>query len=228
ILVAGSTLVATSEHAILFMEFTLGANSTLLLLDNRIEGNRYAVYFPVAVVVDGGGIIVNGNVLSTTDNRCRMGSAVCLHAVDVRNGGYFDIENNTMRAAIGIELFLHATVSSAGLLRVADCTFVGRKESFDSTLVFLDGSVTLEGGAQWRVEGNKVSAASVIGVTKSWHKMRLSGSSTTVVLSNNRQVDDSYSFADLALPSMVKKPPRGSWLGATCRAMRRCRTPVCF
>ncbi|EKF98718.1 dispersed gene family protein 1 (DGF-1), putative, partial [Trypanosoma cruzi] len=150
ILVAGSTLVATSEHAILFMEFTFGANSTLLLLDNRIEGNRYAVYFPVAVVVDGGGIIVKGNVLMTTDNRCRMGSAVCLHAVDVRNGGYFDIENNTMRAAIGIELFLHATVSSAGLLRVADCTFVGRKESFDSTLVFLDGSVTLEGGAQWR------------------------------------------------------------------------------
>ncbi|EKG07906.1 dispersed gene family protein 1 (DGF-1), putative, partial [Trypanosoma cruzi] len=28
ILVAGSTLVATSEHAILFMEFTFGANST--------------------------------------------------------------------------------------------------------------------------------------------------------------------------------------------------------
>ncbi|EKF98966.1 dispersed gene family protein 1 (DGF-1), putative, partial [Trypanosoma cruzi] len=107
ILVAGSTLVATSEHAILFVDFTFGANSTLLLLDNRIEGNRYAVYFPVAVVVDGGGIIVKGNVLMTTDNRCRMGSAVCLHAVDVRNGGYFDIENNTMRAAIGIELFLH-------------------------------------------------------------------------------------------------------------------------
>ncbi|EAN88874.1 dispersed gene family protein 1 (DGF-1), putative, partial [Trypanosoma cruzi] len=207
ILVVGSATVTTSYYAILFLEFTLGANSTLLLLDNRIEGNRYAVYFPVAVVVDGGGIIVKGNVLMTTDNRRRMGSAVCLHAVDVRNGGYFDIENNTMRAAIGIELFLHATVSSAGLLRVADCTFVGRKESFDSTLVFLDGSVTLEGGAQWRVEGNKVSAASLLSMPLSKHKMRLSGSSTTVVLSNNRQVDDSYSFADLALPSMVKKPP---------------------
>ncbi|PWU85573.1 dispersed gene family protein 1 (DGF-1) [Trypanosoma cruzi] len=207
ILVAGSTLVATSEHAILFMDFTFGANSTLLLLDNRIEGNRYAVYFPVAVVVDGGGIIVKGNVLMTTDNRCRMGSAVCLHAVDVRNGGYFDIENNTMIAVNGIYFYGDTTVGSAGLLRVADCTFIGGKESFDSTLVFLDGSVTLEGGAQWRVEGNKVSAASVIGVTKSWHKMRLSGSGTTVVLVHNRQVDDSYSFADLALPSMVKKPP---------------------
>ncbi|EKG00497.1 dispersed gene family protein 1 (DGF-1), putative [Trypanosoma cruzi] len=44
ILVVGSTLMTRSEHAILFMEFTFGANSTLLLIDNRIEGNRYAIY----------------------------------------------------------------------------------------------------------------------------------------------------------------------------------------
>ncbi|EAN86937.1 dispersed gene family protein 1 (DGF-1) [Trypanosoma cruzi] len=205
ILVVGSAIVTASYYAILFLEFTLGANSTLLLLDNRIEGNRYAVYF-INGVVDGGGIIVKGNMLLTMEDE-GVESSVYAYAVDVRNGGYFDIENNTMRAAIGIELFLHATVSSAGLLRVADCTFVGRKESFDSTLVFLDGSVTLEGGAQWRVEGNNVSAASVLSMPLPTHKICLSGSSTTVVLSNNRQVDDSYSFADLALPSMVKKPP---------------------
>ncbi|RNC50924.1 dispersed gene family protein 1 (DGF-1), partial [Trypanosoma cruzi] len=56
ILVAGSTIVTTSDHAILFVKFTLSANMTLLLLDNYIEANRYAVCFINAVVIDGGGI----------------------------------------------------------------------------------------------------------------------------------------------------------------------------
>ncbi|RNC41767.1 dispersed gene family protein 1 (DGF-1), partial [Trypanosoma cruzi] len=208
ILVAGSTLVTESDHAIAFSEFSLGACSALLLLDNYIEGDIYAVYFTIAVVVDGGGIIVKGNTLSTIENN-GVESSVCVYAVDVKNGGYIDVENNTMRAANGIYLFGDTTVSSAGLLRVADCTFVGRKESFDSTLLYLDGSVTVEGGAQWRVEGNNVSAASVIGMPNSKHKMRLSGSSTTVVLSNNRQVDNSYSFAKLLpLSTIVTLPAR--------------------
>ncbi|RNC36364.1 dispersed gene family protein 1 (DGF-1), partial [Trypanosoma cruzi] len=206
ILVAGSVLVTTSDHAILFLRFSLGANSTLLLLDNRIEANVHSIYF-FSVVFDGRGIIVKGNALRATDNKYRMGSAVYFHAVDVRNGGYFDIEKNTMRAAIGVELFSHATVRSAGLLRVADCTFAGSTRVVNSRLLYLDGSLTLEGGAQWRVEGNNVDAASVLCMPYSWHKIQLSGSGTTVTLAHNRQVDDSYSFADLALPSMIKKPP---------------------
>ncbi|EKG04379.1 dispersed gene family protein 1 (DGF-1), putative, partial [Trypanosoma cruzi] len=43
-LVAGSTLVTKSVHAVAFYLPSLGANSTLLLLDNYIEGNRYAVH----------------------------------------------------------------------------------------------------------------------------------------------------------------------------------------
>ncbi|EKG06941.1 dispersed gene family protein 1 (DGF-1), putative, partial [Trypanosoma cruzi] len=114
-----------------------------------------------------------------------------------------------MIAVSGIYFYGDTTVRSAGLLRVADCNFIGGKESFDSTLVFLDGSVTLEGGAQWRVEGNKMGAASVIGVTKSWHKIFLSGSSTTVVLVHNRRVDSSKVFAKL-LPwgTIVTSPAR--------------------
>ncbi|EKG06802.1 dispersed gene family protein 1 (DGF-1), putative [Trypanosoma cruzi] len=117
ILVAGSTLVATSEHAILFMEFTFGANSTLLLIENYIEANRYAIYFFISfVVVDGGGIIVKGNTLSTTEEDDRMESCVCVNAVDVRNGGYIDVENNTMIAVSGIYFYGDTTVGSAGLL----------------------------------------------------------------------------------------------------------------
>ncbi|RNC35727.1 dispersed gene family protein 1 (DGF-1) [Trypanosoma cruzi] len=207
ILVVGSTLVTTSSYAIRFPRFTFGENTTLLLLGNRIEGNTYAVYSPDAVVVDGGGIIVKGNTLRSKKRDYRSASAVCFPAVDVRNVGYIDVENNTMSAVNGIYLFWDTTVSSAGLLRVADCTFVGRKESFDSTLVFLDGSVTLEGGAQWRVEGNNVSAASVIGMPNSKHKICLSGSGTTVVLSNNRQVDSSVSFAKLLPPNTIVTSP---------------------
>ncbi|EAN80703.1 dispersed gene family protein 1 (DGF-1), putative, partial [Trypanosoma cruzi] len=162
ILVVGSTIVTTSGHAILFVKFTLSANMTLLLLDDYIEGNCYAVYFSVAVVVDGGGIIVKGNTLSATKDDDGVESSVCVYAVDVKNGGYFDVENNTMSAVNGVILFGDTTVSSAGLLRVADCTFFGGTEIFDPALVYLSGSVTLEGGAQWRVEGNSVGAASVL------------------------------------------------------------------
>ncbi|EKF26212.1 dispersed gene family protein 1 (DGF-1), putative, partial [Trypanosoma cruzi marinkellei] len=189
-------LVTTSDHAILFVECTLGANLTLLLLDNYIEGNRYAVYFFTGVV-DGGGIIVKGNALSTTEEDEGVESAVRVYAVDVRNGGYFDVENNTMSAVSAIYLYGGTTVSSAGLLRVADCTFVGSTDFFDSSLVYLDSSVTLLGGAQLRVEGNSVSTASVLVMTSAQHKIELSGSGTAVVLAHNRQVDDSYSFADL-------------------------------
>ncbi|PWU86303.1 dispersed gene family protein 1 (DGF-1) [Trypanosoma cruzi] len=197
ILVVGSTLVTTSRHAILFVKFTLSAKMTLLLLDNYIEGNRYAVYFINDVVVDGGGIIVKGNTLSTTKDDDGVESSVCVNAVAVKNGGYIDVENNTMSSAIGVILSGDITVSSAGLLRVADCTFVGGTEFFDPALVYLSGSVTLEGGAQWRVEGNSVGAASVLSIQYFWQRIYLSGSGTTVALANNRQVEGSALFAKL-------------------------------
>ncbi|PWU98262.1 dispersed gene family protein 1 (DGF-1) [Trypanosoma cruzi] len=209
ILVAGSTIVTTSGHAILFVEFTLSANMTLLLLDNYIEGNCYAVYFSVAVVVDGGGIIVKGNTLSATKDDDGVESSVCVYAVDVKNGGYFDVENNTMSAVNGVILFGDTTVSSAGLLRVADCTFFGRTEVFDPALVYLSGSVTLEGGAQWRVECNSVGAASVLTIPYTQYKIQLSSSGTTVALAHNRQVGGNTVFAKL-FPSntIVELPAR--------------------
>ncbi|EKF32765.1 dispersed gene family protein 1 (DGF-1), putative, partial [Trypanosoma cruzi marinkellei] len=148
ILVVGSTLVTTSSYAIHFPRFTFGENTTLLLLDNYIEGNIYAVYFPVAVAVDGGGILVKGNTLRVTGVFNGVESAVCVHAV-VRNGGYIDVENNTMSAVQGVILYGDTTVSSAGLLRVADCIFFESTGEFESALVCLYGSVNLLSGAQW-------------------------------------------------------------------------------
>ncbi|KAF5216986.1 hypothetical protein ECC02_010201 [Trypanosoma cruzi] len=206
ILVAGSTLVTTWSHAIAFPEFSFGATSTLLLLDNCIEGNRYALHFPVVVVVDGGGIIVKGNVLRTAGNNGAE-SAICVHAVDVKNGGYFDVENNAMRAVVGVWFVKMATVSTAGLLRVADCTFIGKTEFFDPALVYLSNSLTLQGGAQWRVEGNNVSSASVLSMPRSQQKIKLSGSGTTVVLAHNRQVEGSAVFAKLLPPNTIVASP---------------------
>ncbi|EKF30829.1 dispersed gene family protein 1 (DGF-1), putative, partial [Trypanosoma cruzi marinkellei] len=188
ILVAGSALVTTWSHAIFFVNFYPSSNLTLLLLENHIEGKSYAVHFSIAVV-DGGGIIVKGNTLSTREDDDGVEASVCVNAVDVRNGGYFDMENNTMRAANGVYLLRDTTVRSAGLLRVADCTFIGRKKGLNSALLYLSGSVTLEGGAQWRVTGNNVSAASVLTIPYSKHSIELSGSGTTVALAHNRQVD---------------------------------------
>ncbi|RNC33375.1 dispersed gene family protein 1 (DGF-1), partial [Trypanosoma cruzi] len=206
ILVAGSTLVTTWSYAIAFPEFSFDATSTLLLLDNRIEGNRYALHFPVVVVVDGGGIIVKGNVLRTAGNNGAE-LAICVHAVDVKNGGYFDVENNAMRAVVGVWFVKMATVSTAGLLRVADCTFIGKKYFFDPALVYLSNSLILQGGAQWRVEGNNVSAASVLIISHPQQKIKLSGSGTTVVLAHNRQVEGSAVFAKLLPPNTILASP---------------------
>ncbi|EKF27360.1 dispersed gene family protein 1 (DGF-1), putative, partial [Trypanosoma cruzi marinkellei] len=191
ILVAGSTLVTTLVHAIAFLGLTVGANSTLCLLDNRIAGNRYAIYLPNNVVVDGGGIIVKGNTLGAEEEIEGMESSVYVYAVDVRNGGYFGVDNNTMIALNGIYFYEGTTVSSAGLLRVADCTFVGISVILDSALVYFDGSVTLEGGAQWRVEGNNVSTASVLSMPYFRYKIKLLGSGSTVAIVHNRQLDSS-------------------------------------
>ncbi|EKG08200.1 dispersed gene family protein 1 (DGF-1), putative, partial [Trypanosoma cruzi] len=117
-----------------------------------------------------------------------MEASVYFCAVDLKNGSYLDVENNAMSAANGVHFFGDTAVGSSGLLRVADCTFVGGTEIFDSALVYLSGSVTLEGGAQWRVEGNNVGAASVLTILYPQYKIQLSGSGTTVVLSHNRQV----------------------------------------
>ncbi|RNC40589.1 dispersed gene family protein 1 (DGF-1), partial [Trypanosoma cruzi] len=205
LLVVGSTLVMTSGHAIQFQRFSLGANSTLLLLDNNIEGSNYAVRLS-SVFVDGGGIIVKGNTLRGAEE-FPLESAVLFAPAVLKNGGYIDVENNTMSAVSGIYFYGDTTVSSAGLLRVADCTFFGITLFFEPALVQLSGSVTVEGGAQWRVEGNSVSAASVMGMPNSLCKMKLLGGGTTVVLSNNRQVDDSYSFAKLLPRSTIVTSP---------------------
>ncbi|PWV01920.1 dispersed gene family protein 1 (DGF-1) [Trypanosoma cruzi] len=207
ILVVGSTLVTTSSHAILFVDFYPGTISSLLLIKNTIEGNWYAVYFSSAVFVDGGGIIVKGNTLSTMEDDDGVESSVCINAVDLRNGGHFDIEDNTMSSVNGVILFGDTTVRSAGLLRVADCAFVGRTEIFDSALVYVSGSVTLEGGAQWRVEGNNVGAASVLTILYPQYKIQLSGSGTTVALANNRQVGGNTVFAMLLPPNTIVELP---------------------
>ncbi|EKF31840.1 dispersed gene family protein 1 (DGF-1), putative, partial [Trypanosoma cruzi marinkellei] len=112
-----------------------------------------------------------------------------------------------MRAVSGIFLNGGMTVSSAGLLRVADCNFVGSTEFADSSMVYLAGPLTLQGGAQWRVEGNSVSTASVLSITDALQEIELSGSGTTVALANNLQVDHSYSFADLDESNMVVASP---------------------
>ncbi|KAF5215611.1 hypothetical protein ECC02_011685 [Trypanosoma cruzi] len=206
ILVVGSTFVTTSGHAIAFLEFFPGKNSTLQLLDNSIEGNSYAVYFSDAVVFDGGGIVVKGNTLRTIEND-GVESSVYAYAVDVNNGGYFDLENNTMSAANGLYLNGDTTVSSAGLLRVADCNFVGRKRFLNSALLYLDGFVTLQGGARWRVEGNNMRAASLIGMPNSLYEIQLSGSGTTVALARNRQLDSRIPFVNYFLVSIVVMLP---------------------
>ncbi|KAF8285803.1 putative dispersed gene family protein 1 (DGF-1) [Trypanosoma cruzi] len=208
ILVAGSKLVSTSSHAIQFPRFTLGKNSTLLLLDNNMEGESSAVYFPVAVVVDGGGIIIKGNMLKSTRKGYGSASAVYYNDIDVKNGGYIDVENNTISAAIGIHFQFLVSVSSAGLLRVADCTFTDNTEAFNSALFYLYGSVILQGGAQWRVEGNNVSAASVFIIPSFWYTIKLSGSGTTVVLAHNRQADSSKTFAKFPGKTFVTSPAR--------------------
>ncbi|RNC52659.1 dispersed gene family protein 1 (DGF-1), partial [Trypanosoma cruzi] len=185
ILEVGSTLVTTSSYAILFVKFFLGVNSTLLLLDNNLEGSICALYISNAAV-DGGGVIVKGNTLRATRDDDGVESSVYAHAIDVRNGGYLDVENNTMSAVNGFYFHGDTTVSTAGLLRVANCTFIGSTKVSTSALSYLYGSVTLEGGAQWRVEGNSVSAASLLNIPHFQHKIQLSGSGTTVMLAHNR------------------------------------------
>ncbi|EKF27491.1 dispersed gene family protein 1 (DGF-1), putative, partial [Trypanosoma cruzi marinkellei] len=207
ILVAGSTLVTTLSSAIHFLRSTFGENTKLLLLDNYIEGDIYAVYLSVVALVDGGGIIVKGNTLRTKKKDEKLSSALLVETVDVGKGGYFDVENNTMSAVNGIYLFEVTTLRSAGLLRVANCTFVGRAEGFDSTLVFLEGSVTLQGGAQWRVEGNSVTAFSIISIARPQDSIELLCSGTTVVLAHNRQLEGSAFFADLALSNTIVVSP---------------------
>ncbi|EKF27348.1 dispersed gene family protein 1 (DGF-1), putative, partial [Trypanosoma cruzi marinkellei] len=118
ILVAGSTLVTTSSSAIHFLRSTFGENTKLLLLDNYIEGDIYAVYLSVVALVDGGGIIVKGNTLRTKKKDDKSPSALLVETVDVGKGSYFDVENNTMSAVNGIYLFEVTTLRSAGLLRV--------------------------------------------------------------------------------------------------------------
>ncbi|EKF26500.1 dispersed gene family protein 1 (DGF-1), putative, partial [Trypanosoma cruzi marinkellei] len=88
-----------------------------------------------------------------------------------------------------------------------NCTFVGRAEGFKSTLVFLEGSVTLQGGAQWRVEGNSVTAFSIISIARPQDSIEILCSGTTVVLAHNRQLEGSAFFADLALSNTIVVPP---------------------
>ncbi|KAF8281573.1 putative dispersed gene family protein 1 (DGF-1) [Trypanosoma cruzi] len=206
ILVVGSTLVTMSSYAILFLKVFFGVSSMLLLLDNYIEGSNCAVYFSI-VVVDGGGIIVKGNTLRVTEEDHGVESSVCVYAVDVRNGGYFDVENNTMRAVNGFYFYEGTTVSSAGLLRVADCTFIGKTEFFDPAVVYLSNSLILQGGAQWRVEGNSVGAASVLTIPHSGLKLQLSGSGTTVALANNRQAGSKAFFTNFFPSSIIVTSP---------------------
>ncbi|RNC31866.1 dispersed gene family protein 1 (DGF-1), partial [Trypanosoma cruzi] len=61
--------------------------------------------------------------------------------------------------------------------------------------------------AQWRVTGNNVSAASIIGMPNSLYKVKLLGNGTTVVLSNNRQVDSSKAFAKILPRSTIVTSP---------------------
>ncbi|RNE97254.1 dispersed gene family protein 1 (DGF-1), partial [Trypanosoma rangeli] len=209
ILLAGSAILATPYHAVYFPTLSLGVNSTLLLLGNRIKASNYAVYFPRELVIDGGGVVMKGNTLRVTDKSAKESSAVYVHALGVKNGGYFDVENNTMSAVQGLYIRLELAVSSTGLLRVADCTFVGSAYASYTSLLYVSSTrFNLESGGQLRLEDNNVSTASVFSVANAWSPLRLSGSGTTVVFARNRQADASKSFVggDLSFTVMVTSP----------------------
>ncbi|RNF19836.1 dispersed gene family protein 1 (DGF-1) [Trypanosoma conorhini] len=198
VLLAGSAILATADHAIYFQGFYLGVNSTLLLLDNQIEASTYVLYSPMGLALDGSGLIVKGNTLRARDKGASAASAVYADSFDVKNGGHFDVENNTISAARGIYVYSGLTVSSAGLLRVADCAFVGNAGDSDSSLFYLFDDIVLQGGGQLRVEDNNVRAAAVLRLPGSGPGFRLSGSGTTVAFARNRQADASKPFAEAA------------------------------
>ncbi|EKF30611.1 dispersed gene family protein 1 (DGF-1), putative, partial [Trypanosoma cruzi marinkellei] len=112
-----------------------------------------------------------------------------------------------MSSVNGVILLGATTVSSAGLLRVAECIFVGSTKFLSSALLYFSGSVALEGGAQWRVEGNSVAVASVLNIPYSWQKIQLSGSGTTVALAHNRQVDSRMRLFKVLLANTIVEPP---------------------
>ncbi|ESL05767.1 hypothetical protein TRSC58_06571 [Trypanosoma rangeli SC58] len=209
ILLAGSAILATSDRAIYFPAFSLGVNSTLLLLDNRIEASNYAVYFPAVLVIDGGGVVMKGNTLRATDKSETTGFVVYSDAIGVKNGAYFDVESNTMDGVQGIYISSEFAVRSAGLLRVADCTFVGSTHVSDASLFYIASRrFALESGGQLRVEDNNVSAASILSVAFSLLSPKLSGSGTTVVFAGNRQADASKPFVggETSLEVQVTSP----------------------
>ncbi|RNC33932.1 dispersed gene family protein 1 (DGF-1), partial [Trypanosoma cruzi] len=62
-------------------------------------------------------------------------------------------------------------------------------------------------GAQWRVEGNSVGAASVLTIPYPQYSIQLSGSGTTVALAHNRQVSGNTVFAMLLPPNTIFELP---------------------
>ncbi|EKF26243.1 dispersed gene family protein 1 (DGF-1), putative, partial [Trypanosoma cruzi marinkellei] len=72
-------------------------------------------------------------------------------------------------------------------------------------------------GAQWRVTDNKVSAASVLTIPHSKHKVELSGRGTTVVIAHNRQVDSRVSFANIFPSNIVVTSPARFVVGCNLR-----------
>ncbi|EKF99454.1 dispersed gene family protein 1 (DGF-1), putative, partial [Trypanosoma cruzi] len=55
--------------------------------------------------------------------------------------------------------------------------------------------------------GQQLGEALVLGIAHAQHKIQLSDSGTTVALAHNRQVDDSYPFADLASSDAIVASP---------------------
>ncbi|KEG06335.1 dispersed gene family protein 1 (DGF-1), partial [Trypanosoma grayi] len=190
----------------LYIQCTLGVNSTMLLLRNRIAASSSAVYFSTPVVLDGSGIIIQESTLMTEGKDFYAYSAVYINSLSAMNGGYLSIENCTMDAATGVIIMSGGTVASRGLLSVANSTFVGSTEVPTTALVLLYDDMIFSGGAQWRVVNNNVRSASIFYLMGNY-TMSLADSGTTVVLAHNRQEGSAPPFAQVTTSTTTVAPP---------------------
>ncbi|ORC83730.1 dispersed protein family protein 1 (DGF-1), partial [Trypanosoma theileri] len=185
IIIKNNTITSLANSGILFDTNSIGTNSIVLLLNNKIVAVQNAILFNSNYTVDGSSFVVQNSTLKTSSMIDETYAALKTLQLSVVNGGYFDFSGNTLDTVSGVMLSDALQVSKNGLFRVAGCSFLGTSGYAKSSLLFLSVSAALADGSQWRMERNNVNAGYIIYNTGS--SIVLTGGGTTAVISSNTQ-----------------------------------------
>ncbi|KAF5223635.1 hypothetical protein ECC02_003367 [Trypanosoma cruzi] len=153
------SVVDTAGPLGIIFEADFGVNASILLHRTAVIATNEAIAITDGFILNASEVVVQGCRLEAAVPQFHESSAIAFKTVQIVSGGRFRVIDSHMIAGRGVALTYPCKLTSSALLEVTRNTMTGPEGSSKTALLYHGESLTISGGAELRVEQNRVRDA---------------------------------------------------------------------